>query len=303
MNRTFGQLLVSLAWFLVVNVSSAQSPIEPGARVRQLASGFRFTEGPTADAAGNVFFTDQPNDRIHRWSVDGKLTTFLEPAGRSNGLYFDRDGQLWACADEKNELWKIDPVSKKITVMIREFDGKRLNGPNDVWVSPSARVYFTDPFYKRPYWKRGPEEQAKRGLYRLDRGKLEMLDGDFAQPNGIVGSADGKLLYVADIGKGRTYAYDIEEDGSLKNRRTVIAMGSDGMTIDMAGNLYLTGKGVTVVSPEGKVLERIPVPERWTANVCFGGTDRKTLFITASQGLYAIPTRIAGVGGPSPDKP
>jgi gluconolactonase len=211
-------------------------------------------------------------------------------------LYFDAEGQLWACADEKNELWKIDPVSKKITVVVREFQGKRLNGPNDVWVSPAGRVYFTDPFYKRPYWQRGPEEQEKRGLYLLDRDQLLLLDGDFVQPNGIVGRGDGKVLYVSDLGKGRTYTYEIQEDGRLKNRRLLIAMGSDGMTIDQAGNLYLTGKGVTVVSPEGKVLERIEVPEPWTANVCFGGADRKTLFITASQGLYAIATKIAGAG-------
>jgi gluconolactonase len=296
MNPMHQLLPAILGLAVMMSAASAQSPIEPGAKVRQLAGGFRFTEGPTADAAGNVYFTDQPNNRILRWSIEGELSTFLEPAGRSNGLYFDAEGQLWACADEKNELWKIDPVSKKITVVVREFQGKRLNGPNDVWVSPAGRVYFTDPFYKRPYWQRGPEEQEKRGLYLLDRDQLLLLDGDFAQPNGIVGRGDGKVLYVSDLGKGRTYAYEIQEDGRLKNRRLLIAMGSDGMTIDQAGNLYLTGKGVTVVSPEGKVLERIEVPEPWTANVCFGGADRKTLFITASQGLYAIATKIAGAG-------
>jgi len=296
MNPMHQLLPAILGLAVMMSAASAQSPIEPGAKVRQLAGGFRFTEGPTADAAGNVYFTDQPNNRILRWSIEGELSTFLEPAGRSNGLYFDAGGQLWACADEKNELWKIDPVSKKITVVVREFQGKRLNGPNDVWVSPAGRVYFTDPFYKRPYWQRGPEEQEKRGLYLLDRDQLLLLDGDFVQPNGIVGRGDGKVLYVSDLGKGRTYAYEIQEDGRLKNRRLLIAMGSDGMTIDQAGNLYLTGKGVTVVSPEGKVLERIEVPEPWTANVCFGGADRKTLFITASQGLYAIATKIAGAG-------
>ena len=296
MNPMHQLLPAILGLAVMISAASAQSPIEPGAKVRQLAGGFRFTEGPTADAAGNVYFTDQPNNRILRWSIEGELSTFLEPAGRSNGLYFDAEGQLWACADEKNELWKIDPVSKKITVVVREFQGKRLNGPNDVWVSPAGRVYFTDPFYKRPYWQRGPEEQEKRGLYLLDRDQLLLLDGDFVQPTGIVGRGDGKVLYVSDLGKGRTYAYEIQEDGRLKNRRLLIAMGSDGMTIDQAGNLYLTGKGVTVVSPEGKVLERIEVPEPWTANVCFGGADRKTLFITASQGLYAIATKIAGAG-------
>src|SRR5881394_1098465 len=118
--------------------------IAPGAKLEKLASDFLFTEGPACDSEGNVFFTDQPNDRILKWSVDGKLSTYMQPCGRANGLTFDRDGNLWACADEKNELWRIAP-DKKVTVVVKEYGGKLLNGPNDVWIRPDQGLYFTDP--------------------------------------------------------------------------------------------------------------------------------------------------------------
>ena len=277
----------------------AQEPgiIAAGAKLEKLAGGFKFTEGPAADADGNVFFTDQPNDRILKWSVDGKLSTFLEPCGRSNGLCFDAKGNLLACADDKNELWSIAP-DKKITVLVKDYQGKLLNGPNDLWARPDQGIYFTDPYYKRPYWKRGPKELDVEGVYYLapDRKKLTRVVDDLKQPNGIIGTPDGKLLYVADIGAGKTYAYDIRPDGSLAEKRLFCKLGSDGMTIDNEGNVYLTGKGVTVFDRAGKQIAHIPVPELWTANVCFGGKDRQTLFITASVTIYGLRMRVKGIG-------
>lgn len=257
---------------------------------QKLAGDFLFTEGPAVDAEGNVYFTDQPNNRIMRWGIDGKLTTFLEPAGRSNGLYFDRNGNLLACADEKNELWSIDVKTKAHTVLLKDYQGKLLNGPNDLWVQPDGGIYFTDPFYKRPYWRRGPIEQDAQGLYYLtpDRKTLTRVAGDLKQPNGIIGTADGKTLYVADIGARKTYAYDIQPSGELANKRLFCELGSDGMTLDDRGNVYLTGKGVSVFDKSGRKIHQIDVPEPWTANVCFGGADGRTLFITASKGLYAV---------------
>lgn len=271
--------------------------VAPGAKLQKLAGGFAFTEGPAADAQGNVFFTDQPNDRILRWGIDGKLTTFLQPSGRSNGLCFDAQGHLWACADLRNELWRIDPQGK-VTVVVRDYQGKLLNGPNDLWIAPDGSVYFTDPFYKRPYWNRGPMEQPCQGVYRLapDHKTLRRVAEDLKQPNGIIGTLDGKTLYVADLGDRKTYAYDMENDGTLGHRRLFCAMGSDGMTLDRQGNVYLTGKGVTVFDRSGRQIAQIDVPEPWTANVCFGGKDRKTLFITASGGLYAIRMAVEGAG-------
>ncbi|NLH99008.1 MAG: SMP-30/gluconolactonase/LRE family protein [Chthonomonadales bacterium] len=271
-----------------------------GAVLEKLADGFSFTEGPAANARGDVYFTDQPNDRIMVWSVDGKLSTFMQPSGRANGLCFGRDGRLWACADEKNELWVINVRTKEKSVVVAgDETGKRLNGPNDVWVAPGGRVYFTDPYYRRPYWPAGTERHDPQSVFMAssDGKRIVRVADDLKQPNGISGTPDGKTLYVADIGSGRTYAYDIAPDGLLTNRRIFCEMGSDGMTIDSEGNVYLTGPGVVVFDRTGKEVQRIAVPEeRWTANVCFGGRDRRTLFITAGKGLYAIRMRTRGVG-------
>src|SRR5688572_10805565 len=141
MNRLI--LCVSLALLSGLPIWAAEGGVTaPGAKVEKLADGFEFTEGPAADAAGHGYFTDQPNDRIVKWSVDGKQSTFLQPSGRSNGLCFDKDGYLWACADAKNELWRIDP-SGKVTVVLKDYQGNLLNGPNDVWLRPDGGVYFT----------------------------------------------------------------------------------------------------------------------------------------------------------------
>lgn len=270
--------------------------IAPGAKMQKLAGEFEFTEGPAVDAEGNVFFTDQPNDRIMKWSADGKLSAFMQPCGRSNGLYFDKKGNLLACADEKNQLWSIDPKGKA-TVLVKDYKGKLLNGPNDLWVRPDGGIYFTDPFYRRSYWKRGPMEQDGQCVYYLtpDYKTLTRVADDLVQPNGIIGTPDGKKLHVADIRDRKTYVYEINEDGTLSNRKLFCSLGSDGMTIDNEGNVYLTGRGVTVFDKNGKRIEHIAVDERWTANVCFGGKDRHTLFITASKGLYAIRMRVKGV--------
>jgi gluconolactonase len=279
---------------------AADEPIvPPGAKVEKLADDFKFTEGPASDAEGNVFFTDQPNNRILKWSVDGKLSTFLEPSGRSNGLCFDRKGNLWTCADEKNELWRIDPAGK-ITVVVKDFEGKLLNGPNDVWVRSDGGVYFSDPLYKRAYWA-AEIAAAQRGpmaVYFLapDGKKLTRVADDLVKPNGIIGTPDDKTLYVADIGDKKTYVYDIQPDGAIKNKKLFCELGSDGMTIDERGNVYLTGNGVSVYDKSGKEIAHIDVPERWTANVCFGGKDRQTLFITATKGFYGIKLNVKGAG-------
>ena len=220
----------------------------------------------------------------------------MRPAGRSNGLYFDREGNLLACADEKNELWSIAP-DRSVTVLVKEFEGKPLNGPNDLWIRPDGGLYFTDPFYKRSYWDHDAQPQTIQGVYYLspDRKTLERVISDLVQPNGIVGTADGKTLYVADIGAHKTYRYQVQADGRLTDRQLFCNLGSDGITIDDEGNLYLTGRGVTIFNRRGEQIGQIPIDERWTANVCFGGKDRHTLFITASKGLYAIQMRTQGV--------
>jgi gluconolactonase len=291
-------LLTMLGMLMTAGTWGAESPvIAPGATLVKLADEFRFTEGPTADSEGHVFFTDQPNDRILKWSLLGNLSTWMQPAGRANGMCFDRKGTLFICADEKNELWAIDVAGRK-TVLAHEYNGKPLNGPNDVWVHPDGGLYFTDPFYKRPWWTHDQMPQDGQHVYFLSPGRDRLLRvaNDLEQPNGIVGTPDGRVLFVADIRAKKTYRFEIRSDGTLANKRLFCELGSDGMTLDREGNLYLTGKGVTVFNPKGRRIEHIDVPEGWTANVCFGGRGHQTLFITASKGLYAIDMKVKGNG-------
>lgn len=272
--------------------------LAPRAKLEKLADGFSFTEGPACDAEGNIYFTDQPNDRIMIWTTDGKLSTFMQPCGRSNGLCFDNSGHLIACADEHNQLWSIDVKTKEHTVLVKDYQGKLLNGPNDVWVRPAGGLYFTDPMYWREYWKRGPKEIQIEGVYYLspDGKSLTRVVSDMTRPNGIIGTPDGKMLYVSDIDGKKTWSYTINSDGSLSDKKLFCELGSDGMTIDDAGNVYLTGHGVTAFDKSGKQVLHIDVDESWTGNICFGGKDRQLLFITASKGIYGIQTRTKGVG-------
>jgi gluconolactonase len=269
--------------------------IPPGASVEKLAGGFLFTEGPSSDSKGNIYFTDQPNDRIMIWSNEGKLSTFMQPCGRSNGLAFDKNDNLWACADEKNELWCIRP-DKSVTVIPSKFNGNPLNGPNDLWVAADGGIYFTDPYYKRPWWDHNTMPQTCQAVYYLkpDHKTIIRMIDDLIQPNGIVGTPDGKRLFIADIGGNKTWSYSIGSDGSLTDKKLFCDQGSDGMTIDIKGNIYLTGNGVSIFDHDGVFLGNIKVPESWTANICFGGRDMQTLYITASKGLYQIRTLIKG---------
>jgi gluconolactonase len=272
--------------------------LAPGAVVEKLAGDFIFTEGPTTDKAGNVYFVDQDNNRIMKYDTSGALTTFMQPSGYANGMTFDNQGNLIAAADEKNEMWSIDVATRKVTVLFSKYEDKLLNGPNDVWVHPTTgRIYFTDPYYQRRWWNRGPKENLETVyVYSPDDKKLTRLDDDLAQANGIIGTPDGRTLYVADIRNRQTFAYDIAPDGRLTNKRLFCAFGSDGMTIDSEGNVYLTtGRAVQVFDKAGERIETITPPEV-PANIVFGGKDRQTLFMTARTGLYAVKTRVKGVG-------
>lgn len=287
-----------LLFSMISSISAQETPlIADGAEITLVASDYKFTEGPAVDKVGNVFFTDQPNDRIIKWAVaDGSVSVYMQPSGRANGLYFDRQGNLLACADEKFQLWRIDP-QKNVTVLVDGFEGKDLNGPNDLWVDLKGGIYFTDPFYKRDYWERTEKEIKNERVYYLTPSmeKIKIVANDFERPNGIVGSPDGETLYVSDIGAKKTYSYTISEDGYLTNKQLFVDMGSDGMTLDNKGNVYLTGKGVTVFNSGGEQIQHIPVDQNWTANVTFGGKDQKTLFITAMNSLYTLQMNVHGV--------
>lgn len=296
--------LVGIA-LLGANASLAQIEDKKGiiakdAELTLVQDGFSFTEGPAVNRFGDVYFTDQPNDRIHIWNaISNKISVFKEGTGRSNGMYFMLDGSLISCADENNALLSFSKTGDP-TVLVSSFKSKKLNGPNDLWIIPKGGLFFTDPLYPRPYWDgiRTPEiQQDGEHVYYLSEDKTELfrVTEDLIKPNGIVGTPDGKFLYVADIGAKKTYKYEIREDGYLTNKTLFCEMGSDGMAIDARGNVYLTGNGVTVFSSSGEKIAHIPVPKNWTANVVFAALDRKTLFITATDAVYTLKMKMQGV--------
>lgn len=287
-------LLLSLS--VQAQSDSLQSLVADNAQVTLVSGQFSFTEGPARDKKGNVYFTDQPNDRIWIYNTKGRLTEFASKSGRSNGLYIDKKGRIIACADERNEMWAFTPKGKH-TVLMTGYKGQQLNGPNDLWIHPNGNIYFTDPYYQRKYWERQkPDIEAMR-VYYLAPGKNEpvMVADDIVKPNGIVGSADGKYLFVADIGDNKTYRYEIQADGSLSNRILFTNKGGDGITLDDRGNLYICGNGISVFNPKGRQIALIPVPEKWVANACFGGKNRDLLFITAGTSVYTLKMKVKGI--------
>jgi len=271
---------------------------DPARKPKLISHQFTFTEGPAVDKSGNVYFTDQPNNKIWKYDVNGKLSVFLDKTGRSNGMYFDPDGNLVTCADEKGEIWSIDKTGKH-KVLLSNFNGHTFNGPNDLWIDAKGNIFFTDPYYQRDYWERKHPDSALGGqrLYYLakNQASAQLADSDLVQPNGITGSPDGKYLYVADMGRWKTFKYRVSTNGKLSNREIFCDEASDGMTVDKKGNLYLTGQGVKIYNPKGEKIAQIDIPEKWTANVCFGGRNKNILFITASEGIYILPMKVRGV--------
>ncbi|MEO8762774.1 MAG: SMP-30/gluconolactonase/LRE family protein [Ginsengibacter sp.] len=261
-----------------------------------ISSQFSFTEGPAADKQGNIYFTDQPDNKIWEYDIKGRLSVFLDSAGRSNGTYFDSKGNLVTCADEQNELWLIN-AKKQVTVLLRDFNGHRFNGPNDLWIDHNDGIYFTDPYFQRDYWERKSPDPAIKGenLYYLPKGKNEaiVVDHDLKKPNGIVG-INNEYLFVSDIGAGKIFKYKIDADGNLKDRQLFAEDLADGMTIDNERNLYLAGRGVTVYDSTGKRIHHFDIPSEWTANICFGGEKRDVLFITASRSIYILHMNVKG---------
>jgi len=275
------------------NAGSSSRPLIPeGTAVLKLADGFAFTEGPAADAGGDVYFTDIPNNRIHKWSVkEQAVSTWRENTGGANGLFFDPQGNLLACEGGNRRMVKIDPKGN-LTVLAEWYNGKRLNSPNDLWIDPKNGVYFSDP----RYGKMDDLEQTGEYVYYLPPAggqPIRVID-DFVKPNGLIGTPDGKILYATDRKGNQTFRYRILPDGTLTEKTFFAPYGSDGMTIDKRGNIYLTTDCVRIFNADGKPVGHIEVPEQ-PSNVCFGGKNRKTLFITARKSLYMITMNVQGV--------
>lgn len=296
-------LLIAFALFSCVNQPEKNNNQKNDAEwetvvvgeIEKLAGDFQFTEGPAVDATGNVYFTDIPNNRIFIWTLDNKLDTFSLNSGQANGLYFDKDENLLACERVNSQVSLTSPKGVK-TAIATEYNGKRFNQPNDIWPDKKGGAYFTDPKYGGE-----DDELSQDGMHVYyiipDHNTVIRVCDDFEKPNGIIGTPDGKILYVTDAQAGMTYKYDIQEDGSLKNKTIFVEFGCDGMTLDKDGNVYLTTSGkkaVDIFSPEGELLESIEVPEK-PSNVCFGGKNRNQLFITARTSIYRVELNSQGV--------
>jgi len=296
-NIIAGLVVLGVCWCVVAEPKPpAKSVVAEGAKVVKLPGKYKFTEGPAVDAKGNVFFTDIPNNRIHKWSVaDGKMSVWREDSGGANGLFFDKKGNLLACEGNRGRVTSITPKGE-VTVLADKYDGKRFNKPNDLWVDPAGGVYFSDPVYGRYKVVQGGEH-----VYYIspDGKKVTRVIDDMTRPNGIVGTPDGKVLYVADHGGRKVYRYDIGKPGALLGKKEFARVACDGMTLDSEGNVYLTSDAVLVYNSKGKRIERIDTPQR-PANVCFSGADLKTLFITARSSVYTLKMRVKGVRPKSP---
>ncbi|HMP01897.1 MAG TPA: SMP-30/gluconolactonase/LRE family protein [Gemmatales bacterium] len=269
--------------------TAAADEIAPTGEIVKVQTGFSFTEGPAADKEGNIYFTDIPKNRIMRLSRSGELSVFLEESQRCNGLMMDPRGRLVACQGGAGRVIAIDTETKEITVLADRYQGKRFKAPNDLTIDQQGGIYFTDPSFGA-----GPDAQETEAVYYVSPGgEVTRLIADLKQPNGIHLSRDEKTLYVLPSGTTGLFAYPIEAPGKLGSpqKHEVVKHGGDGMAMDVDGNLYLTQmmlSGVLVVSPEGKQLGLIKLPEV-PANCVFGGPDFQTLYVTARTSVYAVP--------------
>jgi len=182
-----------------------------------------------------------------------------------------------------------------VTVLADKYEGKKFNSPNDLWIDSKGGVYFSDPRYGN---REGMEQDGEHVYYLTpDRGQVIRVTSDLVRPNGVIGTPNGRRLYIADHGASKTYVYTVNKDGTLADKQEFAPEGSDGMTIDAQGNVYLTTKVVAVYSRKGEKAQEIQVPES-PANVTFGGPDNQTLFITARTSLYSVPMRVKGAATP-----
>ncbi|MCG8448774.1 MAG: SMP-30/gluconolactonase/LRE family protein [Pirellulales bacterium] len=273
--------------------------IGPAGEIRQLHTGFKFTEGPASDGHGNLYFTDIPNTTIHRLDAAGKLSVFTDQSRHANGLMFNSSGELVACEmDGQLAVWNVQ--TKQRRVLIDAYQGERFNAPNDLVIDRRGGIYFTDPYYRAPQ----PLPQGELCVYYFSsQGDVTRLLEIPTTPNGILLAPDEQTLYVFPSDGHKMYAYEVREPGQLGPGREFCTIktpgdnprgGCDGVTVDVQGNLYLTTRlGVQVFSPAGELLGIIKLPEK-PANVTFGGPQNKTLYATACTSLYAVPMHIQG---------
>jgi len=282
-----------------------------------------FTEGPAVDADGSVYFSDIWNNRIMKLAADGSQSVFRADSGRTNGNTFDQPGRLLSCEGAemgpggRRRVVRTDLKTGEVRVLTERYEGVRYNSPNDIVVDGRGHIYFTDPCYG----DRSLMEMEIEGVYRIDPdGSVTRIlqQPDIQRPNGIAITPDDQTLYLVDSnpnagGNRKIWAFDLATNGSVSNQRLVYdfapSRGGDGMRLDVEGNLWIAAginrarregettehpAGVYVISPAGKQLGCIPVPEDLITNLAFGGQDKKILYVTAGKSLFKIQTKVAG---------
>lgn len=261
----------------------------------KLHGGFEFTEGPTPDLEGNVYFTDIPAERIHIHRTDGTLEVFMTGSGRCNGLMFDQTGRLWACQGGEGRVIRIDTTSKEITPVAARIDGGTFLSTNDLTLDAHGGAYFTDP----AYWRHA-DSKVDEGVYYVDsEGTITRIAEKLLRPNGILLSPDGNTLYVLPTGERRLIAYEVLSPGKIGPGRDLAELGSggDGLTSDTEGNLYITQprrRCIDVYSPEGRKLDSVKLRGS-PSNICFGGPKLDHLYVTAGTNFYRIPVNKKGL--------
>jgi gluconolactonase len=289
-----------------------------------------FLEGPAFDPKGDLYFSDIAGNRILRMTPQGVVSTFRADSGRANGNAFDHQGRLISCEGAergpggRRRIVRTDLATEAVTVLTDRYQGKRYNSPNDVCVDAGGRIWFTDPYYGDD---RSSLELDAEAVYRIDPdgGVVRVLSQpEIERPNGIAITPDGRTLYVVDShgrpgGNRKIWAFEVSESGAPTRRRLVFdfgkGRGGDGLRLDVRGNLWVAAgialprnagetidvpAGVYVISPQGTLLGRIPIPEDVTTNLAFGGPGRKTLYVTSGKAVYQVPLAVAGQAIPPP---
>ncbi|KLT66801.1 hypothetical protein AB669_06210 [Pedobacter sp. BMA] len=264
-----------------------------------LSNQFLVTEGAAVGSDGTLYFNDINDDKTYKYSPQGQLSVFKLNSGNLSGMYMDPNGNLAACSSSSHQLLMLDKKGK-ITTLLGKNDFEPLNGPNDLWINKKGDIYFTDPYYPPSDGSTSiiRSDTASQRVLLLKKGqtsKVVTIEGELIKPNGIVGTADGHMLYIADIKADKTYRYSINADGTLKDKVVFFNKGADGITLDERGNLYLTGKMITVVNPKGVQIAVIRTPSETITNLCFGGSNHDVLLITAMKEVYILPMNVKGI--------